>query len=551
MGICVEKLPHSCGTKKGLQVYFDEDTGTYNGHCFKCGAHVDDPYGDNPPPVIDAEAKVDIFTKTLKEVGSLKAVDLPTRRLRASTLNLYNVKVGLSETDGKSPFEVYFPYFAKNHKPPVRIKTRILDPKKMWSASDPRHKEIELFGWRKAREAGSKNLYITEGEFDAMALYEIMLRHTKEGYSVPIPVSLPNGAAAAKRDLTKVKKDVLSFYKEDDIVLVFDQDEAGQAAILEALKVFPRAKVANLPRKDANECLKECPKAAFAACQFNSAKAKNSRLINAEDLHDEAKEVAAFGVDWPWQGITDLTRGIRKGETIYIGAGAKVGKSEVVNALAAHLIKNIGWTVMLAKPEEANKKTYKMIAGKLTGKVFHDPKVEFDEAAYDKAGSIIKGKLKLLNLFQHVGWETLAQDIRDAANNGVDAVFIDPITNLTNGMDPSAANTKLQEIAQELSAMALDLNIVIFIFCHLRNPDNGPDHTHGGKVLTSQFAGSRAMERSCNYMFGIECDKSLDRTPDERNLRTVVLLADREFGEVGETVLYWDRNTQLFNEIKK
>ena len=42
--------------------------------------------------------------------------------------------------------------------------------------------------------------------------------------------------------------------------------------------------------------------------------------------------------------------------------------------------------------------------------------------------------------------------------------MIDPITNLTNGMDSGDANVKLQEIAQDLSAMAKDLNIAIFIF---------------------------------------------------------------------------------------
>ncbi len=123
-----------------------------------------------------------------------------------------------------------------------------------------------------------------------------------------------------------------------------------------------------------------------------------------------------------------------------------------------------------AKPEEANAKTYKLVAGKMVGKVFHDPKVEFDNEAFDRAGDMLKEKLCMVNLYQHLGWETLQTDIREAAASGCKAIFIDPITNLTNGMNAADANTKLQEIAQELSAMALDLNVVIFIFCHLRNP---------------------------------------------------------------------------------
>ena len=206
--------------------------------------------------------------------------------------------------------------------------------------------------------------------------------------------------------------------------------------------------------------------------------------------------------------------------------------------------------MFLAKPEENNEKSYKLVAGKLAGCIFHDPKIPFDEEAYDAAGEILKDHLTLLNLYQHVGWDTLKGDIRQAAADGCKAIMIDPITNLTNGMDAASANTKLQEIAQELSALALDLNVVIFIFCHLRNPDAGPPHERGGEVLSSQFAGSRAMARSCNLMLGLEGNRDPNLSPEERNTRTLVLLEDREFGETGRFGLYWDKSTGLFNELR-
>ena len=205
--------------------------------------------------------------------------------------------------------------------------------------------------------------------------------------------------------------------------------------------------------------------------------------------------------------------------------------------------------MFLVKPEEANKKTYKLVAGKLVGKIFHDPNRPFDEDAYDRAGEILKGHLYMLNLYQHLGWETLKADIRSAALEGCKAIIIDPITNLINGMEASVANTKLQEIAQELSVMALDLGVVIFIFCHLRNPESGPPHERGGEVLSSQFAGSRAMARSCNLMLGLEGNRDPNLPKEEKNIRTLVLLEDREFGETGRYKLYWDDATGLFNEL--
>lgn len=229
----------------------------------------------------------------------------------------------------------------------------------------------------------------------------------------------------------------------------------------------------------------------------------------------------------------------------------KQGKSEIVNTLAAHFMTEQGWKVFLVKPEEANIKTYKLVLGKVAGKNFNDPKIEFDQQAYDEAGELVKDKMTLLDLYQHVGWETLKGDIRAAAADGCKAIFIDPITNLTNGMDAASANTKLQEIAQELSAMALDLKVVIFIFCHLRNPDSGLPHERGGEVLSSQFAGSRAMARSCNLMIGLEGNRDPDLTPEERNVRHLVILENRENGEVGRFGLYWNKHTTLFTEINQ
>jgi twinkle protein len=224
-------------------------------------------------------------------------------------------------------------------------------------------------------------------------------------------------------------------------------------------------------------------------------------------------------------------------------------KSEIVNTLAAHFIEEHGWKVFLIKPEESNKKTYKLVAGKIAHKIFHDPNIPFDVEEYEKAGEKLKGNLYLLNLYQHVGWDSLKADIRQAAAEGCKAIMIDPITNLTNGMDSAAANVKLQEIAQELASMALDLNVVIFIFCHLRNPDAGPPHERGGEVLSSQFAGSRAMARSCNLMLGLEGNRDPNLQAEERNLRTLVLLEDREYGEVGRFKLYWDKKTSIFHAV--
>lgn len=547
MTICVEKLPHSCGSRNGLQVF--EEDGVYTGYCFSCGTYIPDPYEDKPKgykPKIFRKSAEEIQAE-IEEIQEYSVVDLPERRLRKSSLEYFNIKIGLSETDGITPVTHYYPYYRRGDLQGYKV--RLIENKKMWAIGSTR--DVDLFGWDQAVKAGGKKLIICEGEMDAVALYQIC-KDVNAGTAYakydPAVVSVPHGAASAARDLAKYLPEIRKTFKE--IVLVFDNDKAGEKAVEEVLKIIPDVKVATVPGKDVNDCLIQGKsRAVYQAIQFNAAKPKNTRLVNARDLFQDAKKAPEWGVPWPWKHVTEATRGIRLGETIYIGAAPKMGKSEVVNALAAHFITEVGWKVMLAKPEEANVKSVRLVAGKIAGASFNDPKIPFDEEKYEQATEVIGDNLYLINLYQHLGWETLKSDIREAASEGCKAIFIDPITNLVNGLDAATQNTKLQEIAQELSAMALDLDIVIFIFCHLRNPDSGPSHERGGEVLSSQFAGSRAMARSCNLMFGLEGDRDPNLSVEERNMRTLVLLEDREYGEVGRFNLYWDRHTTLFNEV--
>lgn len=540
-GVCVEKIG-------SVQIFLQED-GTYDGWDFATGEFVANPYHDKPAgykPVFVKKTKEDI-EREIGEIREYRTVALPDRKIKEEYLKFYNIKIGVSEEDGITPTSHFYPYEKDGEI--VGYKARIIANKKMWSIGDL--KDCDLFGWSQAIQTGAKRIYITEGELDCVSLFQIFKdssKGTPYAEFSPAVVSLPHGASSAARDLGKVVNELRKRFKE--IVLVFDQDAPGKKAAEDVLKFIPEALVATLPMKDVNECLMAGKgKAAHAAVQFQAAKPKNTRLVNANDLHEKAKEPPKYGVSWPWKHITEATRGIRTGETIYIGAGQKQGKSEIVNTLTAHFIKEHGWKVFLIKPEEANNKTYKLVAGKLEGKFFHDPTKEFDMDAYDRAGDVLKDHLYMLNLYQQLSWEVIKSDIRAAAGEGCKAIILDPITNLTNGMESGAANVKLQEIAQELAAMALDLDVVIFIFCHLRNPDNGLPHEMGGRVLSSQFAGSRAMARSCNLMLGLEGNRDPGLPADQRNLRKLVLLEDREFGEAGEYGLYWDSKTGLFNEL--
>lgn len=554
MSLCVEKLPHpDCGSSDGLQVFIDNQD-RYTGYCFACDTYIPSPYGDDEKPKAAARPvkSSEEIQKELETISKLPTVDLPDRKLSESTLNHFGVKTGLSEQDGKTPVLRYYPYTSQGQTCAFKVKLPTPDGKKrMWSVGFM--KGVNLFGWEQALTAGAPRLFITEGEDDAMALYQVLKaknRGTKWEKYDPSVVSLTRGAQYAVRDITNHLASIRTNFRE--VVLVFDNDEAGKKAAEKVLReVLPTAKTIDIPGKDANDCLINGRSNALAsAALFRSETPKNTRIVKADSLFATAREAPKFGLSWPWEGMTKYTRGMRFGETYYLGAGVKMGKSEVVNTLATWFVTEHNIPVFLAKPEEANAKTVRMLAGKVKGKFFHDPNIPFDYEAYDEAVKLLTDRVYMLSLYQHLGWQTLQNDIREAVRQGCRAVFIDPITNLVNGVASGEANTVLQEIAQELAAMAKDLNIIIFIFCHLKAPEGGAAHERGGKVLSHQFAGSRAMMRSCNYMFGLEGNKDPDLPEESRNMRKLVILEDREFGASGYVNLYWDNKTSLFNEVK-
>jgi len=329
MGKPVEFLTHDkCGSSR-LQV-FQQDDGTYDGFCYSCKTVVSDPYKDKPKgytpkkqPKTDEQKAED-----LAEIQEYPIKDIPSRKLKKVALEHFGVRVGLSTSDGETITSYHFPYFKDDNL--VSFKNALVEldakgKKRVWSTGNFR--EADLFGWRQAISSGSKRLFVTEGEFDAIALYQIIRRMqhgTQYEDNVPAIISIKSGCTSALSDLSSISGEINKYF--DEVVLVFDKDEPGRKAEEEVLKSFPGWMSVELPHKDANECLKQgAIKATFNLCMFKAKAPKNTRLVWARDLIEEAKKAPEWGYSWPWAKLTDLTRGIRLGETIYIGAGVKMG----------------------------------------------------------------------------------------------------------------------------------------------------------------------------------------------------------------------------------
>ena len=183
-----------------------------------------------------------------------------------------------------------------------------------------------LFGEQLYRNKGGKYLTITEGECDAMAVYELM-----QGKSSV--VSIKRGASSAVKDIRESIEFIESF---DNVVLCFDNDKAGIDAARQVARILKpsKAKIINLPNgyKDANEMLAKKKFQEFSTAWWEAKTYTPSGIMELSSkkndwLNREEKESIAY----PWEGLNKKLYGMRKGELVTLTGGTGLGKSSAVS----------------------------------------------------------------------------------------------------------------------------------------------------------------------------------------------------------------------------
>ena len=175
MANCIELLPHKCGSSDALQVF--EQDGVYSAYCFACNTYEPKPYGDVIFSEHSLKPKVKIKTpeeidNEIKSITLLKHRNLPDRKLMASTLQHFGIRVGVSEQDGSTPATHFYPYYSGNAL--VGYKCRVVENKKMFAIGTT--SKADLFNWKNAVATGAPRLYITEGELDACSVYQAIVK---------------------------------------------------------------------------------------------------------------------------------------------------------------------------------------------------------------------------------------------------------------------------------------------------------------------------------------------------------------------------------------
>jgi len=387
-----------------------------------------------------------------------------------------------------------------------------------------------------------QKVVIAEGEIDCLSISQI------QGNKFPT-LSLPNGAAAAKKVISHNLEYLDGF---DEIILMFDMDEAGRAAAEEAASILPanKVKIAELPEKDANECLVKGNPQAVIKAVWNAKPYKPDGLVGLASLADEVLKPAEVGIPWFLPTLTDLTYGRRWGETYFFGAGTGVGKTDVFTQSIAHDISVLKEQVGVFYLEQGTVETGKRIAGKLCGKRFHVPDAgwtneELADCFSDKA---LINRVTLYDSFGVNDWVSMRQKIIYLAANGVRLFYIDHLTALATGQDQNEREV-LEKVTADMASLAKQHQIIIHVISHLATPDGTP-HEEGGRVSIRHFKGSRAIGFWAHFMFGMERNQQHEDIK-LRQQTTFRILKDRHTGSsTGKTITlgYKEDTGLLFEE---
>lgn len=332
---CITKIKHnseSCTATKGLQVFYDSEKDRYTGYCFSCAARGEEAYVKDPLNGYEAKDLPKGKTKEEieAEVAEIRALGPPVedhRGIPAVYFARAGVRLAYSEYDGKTPFSLNFPLSESGKL--LGFKTIMLDKKAMWSTGDT--KGADLYNWERAKKVGAKRLYITEGEKDCHALEYILEKSSNYKYKYAV-TSIPTGASGAVQVIGRMSREINELFKE--VVLVFDNDEAGYGAVREVQKVFPS--VLEAPSlsgvKDACEAVEKGQTATFADfCIWKARKPPMEGVVTVSQAMERGEKSPESGRSLPWPTLSEVMYGQRDGEATCVAGGVGGGKCQGYN----------------------------------------------------------------------------------------------------------------------------------------------------------------------------------------------------------------------------
>ncbi len=382
----------------------------------------------------------------------------------------------------------------------------------------------------------SKSCYITEGEFDAASLYQILGKK----YFVK---SLPS-ASIGKKFIEHNLEYLKSF---QEIVYAGELDDAGKRSAEKFYEAFPE-KLFYVPmskHKDANDFLTAGDGAdlKWTALKPQRYTPDNFFCSDAQVLHAIRNESPYDYTPTGHTGLDDKIRGIVKGGLTFIKAPRGTGKTELIRYIETGLLKNPDIRIAMLHMEEMKATTYRAMATYELGvnvRTKEDQKYNnvSDEVLEEYALKATKNERSIVfEMRSHDDPLKLLEYTRLACSvYGAEYVFVDHVQRLAylsqSGVD--GATSVLTSLGARMAQLSKELNIGV-VFISQVNDDG-----------RTKYASSLEEEA----IICIKIDRDLENEDETvQNTTNFIVDKNRPFAKLGKAgSVYFDPKTTIMRE---
>lgn len=325
-------------------------------------------------------------------------------------------------------------------------------------------KSTRLFGQQAFTPTKKVPVIITEGEFDAVAVYQAM------GYPA---VSM--GSCTSIKYL-KENLDWLSGFSH--VVLCFDSDISGITATDTALSLFEpgTVRIAHLPLKDANDMIKAGREEELKKCIWNAEIRRPSTIVTVKDIIKNVKKKPTFGIPWLYKSMNKVTYGLMPGDMYTLAAAEGVGKTEFIKEIIFDLINKDVHIGLFSFEQDPSSTIQRFVGGEINKKLHLHMSDDdwWDEEEIEKIAMKWDDKLFLYNnlgtlpidvILLNIRYLVKAHDVKFIVLDNLSAMCATPIINdkVVRDID------YITHVASKIDSICKELKISALLVGHLSN----------------------------------------------------------------------------------
>lgn len=406
-----------------------------------------------------------------------------------------------------------------------------------------------------------KGYTMVVGNCDAMASYEML---QGLGNECPVFVSSTVGEAG----VGQYKAQYEFFNRFERIVIIPDQDPAGQEALKKAVQALPRGKVhiVDLPMKDPNEMLMKGFQNEFILRYRNAKPFVPDGVVGSRELYDriiEASHVVNIPIPDFMTGLKELFPvGFALESIMNLVAASGIGKSSFINQIIYYWIFNAPYKVgVLSLELSAGQYGISLLSTHLKVKLNNmttEERLEYlaQEDVIQKANELFlledgSNRFYLIdersNKLEHV--QKMIEQLIIACDCKI--IVIDPLQDLFSG----ASLGEEQEFMAWQKSIIKQYGVLIVNVCHTRKAGSGEKSgSTGGMISEESISGASDVYKSASVNILFTRNKLSD-DPIERNRTYCYVSKNRWSSTTGEAGSFYYSSEENwlydFEEYKK